>query len=78
MNTRNGMPNTIASVALAALLMALLPSAACTAPLDDGSNVPIAQGEAPARSCYLHARELQTVLAPGCLGGYTDTVHVGV
>jgi hypothetical protein len=49
--------SALAATALALLLFALLPVAGFAAPLDDGSNVPVAQGEAPARTCYLHAQQ---------------------
>lgn len=50
------MPRTLALTALASLLFALLPAAAFAAPMDR-SSVPIARGEAPARSCYLRAQQ---------------------
>lgn len=51
------LPITLAATA-AALFFALSPSTAFEAPLDDGSGVPVAQGEVQARSCYLHAEQL--------------------
>src|SRR5579872_4660807 len=56
MTQRDTMPRTIALTALASLSFALLPSAAFAAP-SDGSSVPVARGEAPARSCYLRAQQ---------------------
>jgi hypothetical protein len=35
----------------------LITSAAFAAPLDDGSNIPVARGEVSARACYLHAED---------------------
>lgn len=57
MKMKNLMPKIIAPAALAALLCLVMPSAAFSAPIDDGSNVPIAQGEAPARACYVQAEQ---------------------
>lgn len=51
------MPKNFTPAALAALFCALMPSAAFTAPIDDGTNIPVAQGEAPARSCYMRAEQ---------------------
>lgn len=47
-----------AATATAALLLSMLPAAALAALPVDGGNVPVAQGEAPARSCYLDAQQL--------------------
>jgi hypothetical protein len=56
MTRRETMPSTLALTALASLLFALLPAAAFAAPAD-GTSVPVARGEAPARSCYLRAQQ---------------------
>lgn len=56
MTTSNTMHRTLALPALASLLFAILPAAAFAAPKDGGS-VPIARGEAPARSCYMRAQQ---------------------
>lgn len=47
-----------AATAIAALLVSMLPAAAFAALPVDGSNIPVAQGEAPARSCYMQAEQL--------------------
>jgi hypothetical protein len=55
MSTQHGMSGTLAAAAVASLLFALMPAAAFAALAADGSEVPIVQGEAPARSCYVRA-----------------------
>jgi len=47
-----------AAIATAALLLSMLPAAALAALPVDASNVPVAPGEAPARSCYVDAQQL--------------------
>jgi hypothetical protein len=56
MDTTKRNPVLFAATAFAALLM-LLPAISAAGTIDD-TNVPIAPGEAQARTCYLHAKQL--------------------
>lgn len=56
MKTTKRIPITLA--ATTALLVGLIPTALFAAPVDDGSGIPVAQGEVQARSCYLRAEQL--------------------
>ncbi len=57
MSTENRMPGTLAAAAVASLLFALMPAAGFAALPADGNDIPIAHGEAPARSCYVRAEQ---------------------
>lgn len=56
MTTRTS--RALAALSISTFLLALLPATAIAAPTAGALSIPVSQGEAPARACYLRAQQL--------------------